>query len=470
MTSPRILIVDDEQLIRWTLKERLAVAGYRTVEASSGQEALERLDGDVDLVLLDYKLPDVDGITLLRQLKERDPELVVVLITAYSSLESGIEAIKQGAYHYMSKPFNFEEVLLVLGKALETTRLRREVKALRASRRGEYTFERIVGDSPATKAMRQLVERVATSPAMTVLLVGESGTGKDLAAKVIHYNSSRTQRPFVTVTCSGVPEHQLEQELFGVEPGHGGEGKAEVRGVLARADGGTVVLDAISELTPGLQAKLVRLFEERAFKRVGGVDDVRVDVRIIATTSQDLGEAVKKGLFRADLHSLLDIMPIAVPSLRERRGDLRPLVQLYVDTYNRDFKKNVRGVSADALTALERYDWPGNIRELRNTVERAMLLADSDELSAASLLPLGTRETIKNGFRLPDDGIDFEELERDLVRQALARTGGNQTRAAALLGMNRDQIRYRIEKFELARPSRTTSAPAEPSRGPATGA
>jgi two-component system response regulator AtoC len=464
MTSPRILIVDDEQLIRWTLKERLASAGYRTIEAASGQEALERLDGDVDLVLLDYKLPDTDGISLLRQLKERDPELVVVLITAYSSLESGIEAIKQGAYHYMSKPFNFEEVLLVLGKALETTRLRREVKALRASRRGEHTFDRIVGDSGSTRAMRQLVERVATSPAMTVLLVGESGTGKDLAAKVIHYNSSRSQRPFVTVTCSGVPELQLEQELFGVEPGHGGDGRAEVRGVLVRADGGTVVLDAISELTPGLQAKLVRLFEERAFKRVGGVDDVRVDVRIIATTTQDLGEAVKKGQFRADLHSLLDIMPIAIPPLRERRGDLRPLVQLYVDTFNRDFKKNVRSVGAEALTTLERYDWPGNIRELRNTVERAMLLADSDELSASALLPLGTRETIKNGFRLPDDGIDFEELERDLVRQALTRTGGNQTRAAALLGMNRDQIRYRIEKFELGRPTRTASAPAEPTR------
>jgi DNA-binding NtrC family response regulator len=449
MPAATILVVDDESLIRWTLAERLSQDGHTVVEADTAKAALARFGPDIDLVLLDFKLPDSDGLQVLKTLKAQDPDVPVILLTAFSSIETAVEAMKQGAYHYANKPFNLDELSLVVQKALETTRLRREVKVLRASRSEPYAISRIVGDSEPMTRLKALLQRVASSPASTVLLRGESGTGKDLAAKTIHYNSERASKPFMNITCSALPDALLESELFGHERGAFTDARNQKIGLLESADGGTVFLDEIGEMVPALQAKLLRFLEEKAFKRVGGAADVRVDVRVIAATNRDLEEAVKAGGFREDLYYRLNVMQITLPSLREHPSDVPLLVNYYMDLFNREFRKNIRGVTPDAMELLKGYRWPGNIRELRNAVERAMLLADSDQLTP-DLLPVGAgRGTAVQTMELPHEGVNLDTLERELVVQALKRTGGNQTKAAALLGLNRDQIRYRIEKFGL---------------------
>ncbi len=454
MQTPTVLVVDDEPLIRYALIERLTEAGYRVLEADSAAGALVKSEDGVDLVLLDYRLPDGDGLAVLKGLKERDPDVLVILLTAYSSIETAVEAMKQGAYHYVNKPFNLDEIALLVEKALETTQLRREVRSLRASQAQPYSFERIVGDAPALVAVKALLKKVATSPASTVLLTGESGTGKDLAAKVIHYNSSRASKPFMNITCSALPEALMESELFGHERGAFTGADRQKRGLFEMADGGTIFLDEIGEMVPGLQAKLLRFLEEKTFKRVGGSVDIHVDVRVISATNRNLRDEVKESRFREDLFYRLNVLPINLPPLRERRDDIPGLVTFYVDAYNVEFKKRVAAVSTDAMRHLQAYAWPGNIRELRNAVERAMLLAESntlqvDDFSAAT----GGGARLDDKVELPASGINLDDLERSLVVQALERTGWNQTKAATLLGLNRDQIRYRVEKFSLERSS-----------------
>jgi len=448
-----ILVVDDESLIRWTLSERLSQDGFTVVEAETAAAALARFGPDIDLVLLDYKLPDSNGLQVLRSMKASDPDVPVILLTAFSSIENAVEAMKQGAYHYANKPFNLDELALVVQKALETTRLRREVKALRAWRAEPYAISRIVGESAPMTSLKALLRKVASSPASTVLLRGESGTGKDLAAKTIHYNSDRAARPFMNITCSALPDTLLESELFGHERGAFTDARQQKIGLLESADGGTVFLDEIGEMVPALQAKLLRVLEEKAFKRVGGTGDVRVDVRVIAATNRDLEEAVRQGRFREDLYYRLNVMQIVLPPLREHASDVPLLVDHYVRLFNLEFRKHARGVTPEAMALLEAYRWPGNIRELRNAVERAMLLAEGEWLTPDLLPVAASPGTATETMELPADGIKLETLERELVAQALRRTGGNQTRAAALLGLNRDQIRYRIEKFGLDKPA-----------------
>jgi DNA-binding NtrC family response regulator len=454
MQTPTILVVDDEPLIRFALAERLTEEGYRVIEADTAAGALARSVDGVDLVLLDYKLPDGDGIEVLKRLKERDPDALVILLTAHVSVDLAVEAMKQGAYHYANKPFNLDEIAVQVEKALETTRLRREVRALRATQAQPYSFDRIVGEGAAVVAVKALLKKVASSPASTVLLTGESGTGKDLAAKVLHYNSARASKPFMNITCSALPEALMESELFGHERGAFTGADRQKRGLFEVADGGTVFLDEIGEMVPGLQAKLLRFLEEKTFKRVGGAVDIKVDVRVVAATNRNLQEEVKQGRFREDLFYRLNVLPIAQPPLRDRADDIPRLVEFYVDVYNTEFKKRIRGVSADAMAQLQRHPWPGNIRELRNAVERAMLLTEEQTLGVGDFSPAGAA-TLRLGeaVELPPAGLDLEQLERSLVVQALERTGWNQTKAAALLGLNRDQIRYRIEKFELERTS-----------------
>jgi two-component system response regulator AtoC len=383
-------------------------------------------------------------------MKDRDPETLVILLTAYSTVDRAVEAMKQGAYHYANKPFDLDEIALIVEKALETTRLRREVRALRATQAQPYSPDRMVGESPAVVAVKALLRKIAASPASTVLLTGESGTGKDLAAKVLHYSSGRAAKPFMNITCSALPDALLESELFGHERGAFTGADRQKRGLLEMADGGTVFLDEIGEMVPGLQAKLLRFLEEKTFKRVGGSSDIKVDVRVVGATNRNLQEEVRQGKFREDLFYRLNVLPIPLPPLRDRIEDIPLLVTFYVDAYNTEFKKRVRGVTPDAMRQLQGYGWPGNIRELRNAIERAMLLTEKDTLTADDF-PLGVGGMIRMGDRveLPADGIDLEQLERSLVIQALERTGWNQTKAAMLLGVNRDQIRYRIEKFHL---------------------
>jgi two-component system response regulator AtoC len=446
---PTVLVVDDEQLIRWSLSERLTAEGCSVLEAGTAREALERFGGDVDLVLLDYRLPDSDGLRVLKKMKAVEPDVPIILLTAFSSIETAVEAMKQGAYHYANKPFNLDEIALVVAKALETTALRREVRSLRASRSEPYGLSRIVGAAPVMETLRALLQRISTSPASTVLLTGESGTGKDLAAKVIHFNSDRAARPFMNITCSALPETLLESELFGHERGAFTDARQQKTGLLESAEGGTVFLDEIGEMVPALQAKLLRFLEEKSFKRVGGAADIRVDVRVVAATNRDLEDAVTQGKFREDLYYRLNVMLVRLPPLREHASDVPLLASFYIDQFNREFRKQVRGASADALELLRGYRWPGNIRELRNGVERAMLLADGEWLEPGHFPMAVSRRSVAGTYDLPDEGVNLEQVERELVTQALKRTGWNHTKAAALLGLNRDQIRYRIEKFGL---------------------
>ncbi len=422
MQTPTILVVDDEQLIRWSLATRLTDAGYRVLEAETGKQALERHREGVDLVLLDYRLPDADGLSILKQIKEADPDTLVILLTAFSSVETAVEAMKAGAYHYANKPFNVDEIALLVEKALETTRLRREVRALRASQAQPYGIGRIVGQSAAMVAVRALILKIAGSPASTVLLTGESGTGKDLAAKVIHYASDRSARPFMNITCSALPDALLESELFGHERGAFTGADRQKRGLLETADGGTVFLDEIGEMVPVLQAKLLRFLEEKTFKRVGGSTDLKVDVRVIAATNRNLEEEVRHGRFREDLYYRLNVLPVALPPLRQRPEDIPALVNHYVDIFNTEFRKRIQGVAPQAMHRLQHYGWPGNVRELRNAVERAMLLSEGDELTLDDF-PLGGGPGGRLGDRveLPPNGIDLERSGA-IPRRAGART------------------------------------------------
>jgi len=454
MPNATVLVVDDEPLIRWSLVNRLKEEGYRTLEAGTAGEAVAQHRDGADLVLLDFALPDANGLAVLKQIKDTDPDTLVIMLTANTEVGTAVEAMKSGAFHYANKPFDLDEVMLLVEKALETTQLRREVRVLRARNAQPYGLTSIVGESASIKALRALLEKIGVSPASTVLLTGESGTGKDLAAKVIHYSSGRASKPFMNITCSALPETLLESELFGHERGAFTGADRQKRGLIESADGGTVFLDEIGEMVPLLQAKLLRFLEEKSFKRVGGAQDVKVDVRVIAATNRSLQDEVRKGHFREDLFYRLNVMAVDLPPLRDRKGDVALLVDHYVDNFNTEFRKKIRGVSPGAMAALQAYPWRGNVRELRNAVERAMLLAEGNELNESHFPMLSATEgELTTSMGLPGEGINLEALERSLVVQALERSGWNQTKAATLLGLNRDQIRYRIEKFDLHKPS-----------------
>jgi DNA-binding NtrC family response regulator len=456
--SRRVLVVDDESLIRWSLVERLRADGHDVIEAATAAEAIDRAEHGVDLVLLDYKLPDDDGLVVLRKLRDLDPDIVVVMLTAHKGVEVVVEAMKAGAYDYATKPFDLDDVALRVTRALEATRLRRELRTLREGLARPYSLRSVIGESDAMQRVKALVKKVATSPGSTVLITGESGTGKDLIAKVVHYTSDRAGRPFLNITCSALAETLLESELFGHERGAFTDARQQKRGLLEQADEGTVFLDEIGEMSTALQAKLLRFLEEKTFRRVGGTGDVRVDVRVISATHRQLEEAVRESKFRQDLFYRLNVLRIEIPPLRERGDDVALLAQHFIETFSREFKRAVPGMTPATERLLKSHAWPGNVRELRNLVERAVLMAgngplqpsDFETLSSA-VAPVGGSVGSHSAFTLPDAGVNLEEVERSLVMQALDRAGGNQTRAAALLGLHRDQIRYRIEKFGLGR-------------------
>lgn len=452
MKKTRVLIIEDEKLIRWSLVQRFTESGYAVDEAESGTEGLEKLRGTTfDLLLLDYKLPDATGLQVLRRVREIDEDLVVVMMTAFSTVENAVEAIRLGAFDYISKPFKMDELVLTVEKGLETTRLKRQVRDFREQMKSQFGIERIIGKCEAMQALYQTIRDVARSGASTVFLRGASGTGKDLVAKTIHYNSDRADQPFMNITCTALSEHLLESELFGHERGAFTDAKAQKIGLLELADGGTVFLDEIGDMAPGMQSKLLRFLEEKAFRRVGGAVDIEVDVRIIAATNRDIEKAVKDGVFRDDLYWRLNIIPVYLPPLCERGEDIDLLAAHFLDRFASEFRKDVRGINDDATQALRAYRWPGNVRELRNAIERAVLLSRNSVLGPEDFALGGPRPTDNGEFEivLPETGVTLERVEEQLVRQALAQSGGNQTSAARLLRLTRDQFRYRLAKYGL---------------------
>ncbi|MHC4971327.1 MAG: sigma-54-dependent transcriptional regulator [Planctomycetota bacterium] len=461
MDALTLLIVDDDPALRLGLGASLQTEGYRVQEADSLAAARARLRlAPPAAVLLDLQLTDGTGLELLPALKESWPDVPVVMMTAHGSIDSAVLAMQRGAYTYLQKPLHTEELFVVLRQAMETGRLRRQAADRRRRKRDAFSFDRIIARSSAMRKVLDQSGKVAESPASTVLLLGESGTGKGMVARAIHYASDRAGEPFQNVTCSAIPEPLLEAELLGHEKGAFTDAKARRRGVFEAADGGTVFLDEIGDMPLSLQAKLLGVLEDRQFSRIGSTETIRVDVRIIAATHRDLDRHVAEGRFREDLLYRLRVVPIVIPSLRERLADVLPLAESFIQRFNREFSRDVERLTSDAEETLKSYAWPGNVRELRNVVERAMLFAQGRELAAADLMldpgyrprgpviPTPAAARGSDPFVLPAEGIRLDELEDQLVRQAMERAGGNKSRAAKILGISRDQIRYRLDKMD----------------------
>jgi DNA-binding NtrC family response regulator len=456
-TGHTILVVDDEHLIRWSLEQQLRREGYTVLQADSGAEAIRLAQAEgPDLALLDIRLPDLDGMTLLERLRTADPDLLAIMITAHGGVESAVRAMKLGAYDYVVKPFNPEELKLTIRKALDTRTLRQEVARYRAERAQGAGLPDLVGESRATRELRALIVRLAQSEATTVLLEGESGTGKDLVARVIHSESSRARGPFLPVNCAALPEHLLEGELFGHEKGAFTDARALKRGLFEQADGGTVYLDEIGDLRLDLQAKLLRLIEEKSFRRLGGTRDLTANVRIVAATNRDLARAVEDGAFRKDLYYRLRVFPITLVPLRERSEDILPLARHFLARFGREMRREGADLAPEVEARFPTYAWPGNIRELRNVIERALILISDGtirlehlpgELGGADAASPPVATVAGNAVSLPSEGVRLEDVERDLVRQALEATQGNQVRASRLLGISRDALRNRMKKF-----------------------
>jgi len=455
MAKERILVVDDEPLVRWSLREGLEKAGYQASVAETGEEALRILDEESqDLVLLDNRLPGALGIDILKQMKDMDPDMVVIMITAHADVKTAVEAMKLGAHDYFTKPFEIEEIVVAIQKALETTKLRREVTHLLREQEERWGFGNVIAKSKSMEQVIETAKKVAASEATTVLLEGETGTGKDLIARAIHFASSRAREPFVPISCSALPENLLESELFGYEKGAFTDARTGKKGLFETGNGGSVYLDEIGDIKPSLGIKLLRIIEEKTFRRVGGTKDIKVDVRIIAATNRDLEKLVREGSFREDLYFRLKVVPIVIPPLRERREEVIPLARFFIEAFCREYRKKPKIMSSQAEELMTAYDWPGNVRELRNVIERAVILEPGDEILPAHLPfdlqrpKLEEAERVQ-GLSIPTEGISLDKVEEELIKAALAMAKGNQSEAARLLDLSRDTLRYRAKKLGL---------------------
>ena len=452
MKRNKILVVDDEHLIRWSLEQNLKKQGYEVITAGNGEDALRLArEEQPDLVLLDIQLPGISGIEVLERIKEYEEDIIVIMVTAHGGLETAVNAMRLGAYDYISKPFNLDELSMVIKKSLENSDLKREVARLRSETK--KTAPNIIGDSRHMKYLMEVLDKVAKSEASTVLVQGESGTGKELVAKWIHYSSNRAEKPFVAINCAAVPATLLESELFGHEKGAFTDAKVTKKGLFELADGGTVFLDEIGDMEMGMQAKLLRFLEDRSFRRIGGGRVFTVDVRIISATNKDLQKSIEDKSFRNDLYYRLQVIPIFLPALRERREDIIPLATHFIQLYNKDFNKKVQGIASMAERLMVDYSWPGNVRELKNVIERAIILGNNETLLLEHLpLEIVAKASSQHGpsastFRLPPEGLDIEEVEKELIRQALDITEWNQSKAAKKLNLGIDAFRYRMKKF-----------------------
>jgi two-component system response regulator PilR (NtrC family) len=457
MLKDKILVADDEQSMREFLDIMLKKEGYKVSLASNGEEVIKLIEKDIfDLTLMDIRMPRLDGIGALKKIKTISPETIVIMITAYASADTAIKAMKEGAYDYITKPFKVEEIKLIIKNALEKKNLQKENILLKQVVKDRYHFENIIGQSSKMSALYDLLEKVAPTKT-NILVTGESGTGKELVARAIHFNSPRKEKPFVTLNCGAIPESLIESELFGHMKGAFTDAIATKKGLFEVADEGTIFLDEISELPLLMQVKLLRILQDKEFKRVGGTEDIRVDVRIISATNKDLEEAVKEKQFREDLFYRLNVIQIKLPSLRERKEDIPLLSEHFLKKYSEELNKNILKISPGALSILLQYGYPGNVRELQNIIERAVALETTQELTAQNLSSyLNEQIPLKKGaldLEIPTEGIDLEkvveDLERTLLLKALDRTKGIKKKAADLLHINFRSMRYRLEKYGL---------------------
>jgi two-component system response regulator PilR (NtrC family) len=457
MFKDKLLVADDEQSMREFLDIMLKKEGYKVSLASNGEEVLKLAERDIfDLILMDIRMPKLDGIAVLKKIKALSPETIVIMITAYASTDTAIRAMKEGAYDYVTKPFKVDEIKLIIRNALEKKNLQKENILLKQVVRDRYHFDNILGQSPKMLALYDLLEKVGPTKT-NILIAGESGTGKELVAKAIHYNSPRKDKPFVTLNCGAIPELLIESELFGHMRGAFTDAIATKKGLFEMADEGTIFLDEISELPLLMQVKLLRVLQDKEFKRVGGTEDIRVDVRIMSATNKDLEEAVTEKRFREDLFYRLNVIQIKLPPLRDRREDISLLTMHFLKKYSEELNKHITGISPETLRILLNYDYPGNVRELQNIIERGVALESTQELTPQNLSSyLDQQPSLKKGsidLDIPNEGLDLEkvveELERNLLLKALDRTKGIKKKAAELLHINFRSMRYRLEKYGL---------------------
>jgi len=456
-------LVDDQDSIRFFLDKTLVQEGYEAHTAKTGTEALELTQKIIpDLVLLDLKLPDMDGLEVLRRIKKLFPEICIVMITAFGDIETAVEAMKEGAYDFVTKPINLDQLLLVVNKGLDTKRLSREVLQLKRQMEIGDGFEYLMGESPSMQKVYDVVQQVAKSDTTTVLIEGESGVGKEMIARLIHNYSTRADKPFMDVNCASLPEQLLESELFGHEKGAFTDAKSQKQGLLELANRGTLFLDEIGEMSLTIQVKLLRVLERMVFRRVGGTSDIHVSVRIISATNRELKKEVEEHRFRTDLYYRLKVVPVHIPPLRDRKEDLLNFAKYFINIYNKKFNKNFEEIDNEAQDTMFNYDWPGNIRELKNSIERIVLLEEGPILKASFLPFSGMRsEDSTVGKKLdrimsqplPEDGVSLEEivaeLERELIIKASEQASWNQSQTARLLNLKRDKLRYRMKGYDL---------------------
>ena len=439
-----VLIIDDEKLLLSSLKKALSRDGYRILTATNGRDALDCFEkNNPDLVLLDVKLPDIDGMQVLKKIKEMDSNSAIIVMTAFSGIKGAVEAIRLGAYDYIAKPFDIEELEFIISRCVESQKIVAEVNQIRSTKKERYSFDRIITDNPRMKQLIELSKRVATNSQSTVLILGESGTGKELFANAIHYSGPRSNNPVVTVNCAALSEGVLESELFGHEKGAFTGAIKQKRGMFEIADRGTLFLDEIGEISRKTQVKLLRFLEDKRFQRVGGTENIEVDVRIIAATNKDLLEETKEGRFREDLYYRLNVISMLIPPLRERRDDISLLASHFIANYNKLLNKNIRGCSDEGLRILLDYDWPGNIRELRNVIERAVLLSNN-ELITPFDMPMEIVGTHSKPNMAKINVFDLMPLDNFIklyTENILSRYNNNKTKTAAALGITRQRLR-----------------------------
>ena len=448
--SARILIIEDEEKLRRVMELQLKTAGFEVDQAGSA-EAGVRLADNADLIITDLRLPGMDGLQLLSSLRERGMQTPIVVMTAFGSIETAVEAMKAGAVDFLPKPFSLDHLMAVVGKAIELRNLRDENRQLREELGQRYQFGNIVGRSPAMREIFATLERVAPSRA-TVLLAGESGVGKDMIARAIHHHSPRRDKPFVKINCTALPENLMESELFGYEKGAFTGANMAKPGKFEQADTGTVFLDEIGDVPPAIQVKLLRILQEREFERLGSNKVRHIDVRVVAATNVDLREALEQGTFREDLYYRLNVMPISIPPLRERREDIPFLAEHFVQKLWKDVGSTASAISEEAIQKLMQYHWPGNVRELENVIERSLVLASGAELTAADIrldsAPRAHRPAADSEYAIPE-GLTLDEYEQAIIRDALKRANNNKSQAARMLGLTRNALRYRLTQMGI---------------------